>query len=400
MAITIFMAAVLIFIGFFSQSLQTAVEYQEHNTLATKASDLLDTILLNPGLPLNWGKTDSAIVCFGLQDPEFSQYKVSTFSLMRLSSNLPLVEYPRTATQYSNQTAGFGSCLLTPNAETLNYSQASKMLGINATYGFQLTLTPTVNVEIQKTSTGTPLTFEVYVEGTGFPVANSAITYSLILVNQSASQYPTYAIFSDTKTTDGIGQAELTFPGVDGENNAYALIVYSYLYGLKGMGYYVHDSPTATKSVVPLVDSFTNQRLLLVHSDSLGTPPSEVSQLNFNASFVILTEEYTLRPVGLDEATSVGTLTFGGGGQDYASLTIPDNNGILIVTYQATSGGQYGIVLMPWGLGSLAYPVTFGINPLGQDWVTTDIRQVTVGGIAYQAKLALWSLKVHQVMGQ
>jgi hypothetical protein len=118
------------------------------------------------------------------------------------------------------------------------------------------------------------------------------------------------------------------------------------------------------------------------------------SELNYNASFVILTEEYTLRPVGLD--ASVGTLTFGGAGQDYATLTVPDNNGILIVTYQSSAGGQQGIVLVPWGLGSLAYPVTFGGNPEGHDWVTTDIRQVTVSGIAYQAKLALWSLQPHQ----
>ncbi len=396
LALTIFMAALLIFIGFFSQSIQTAVSYEEHRALSTKTSDLLDTILLNPGLPVNWGKSDSAVVCVGLQDPQSSQYKLSTFSLMRLTSTLPLVEYPPTATQYSNLTAGFGSYLLAPNAAALNYSAASRMLGINGTYGFQLSLTPTVTVDIEQTSTGTPLTFNVNVEGTGYPLADSKVTYNLLLVNQAPSQYPSYTTLHGTKTTDATGQTQLSFPDVDGENNAYALIVYSYLYGLKGMGYYVHQSPTATKSVVPLVDSFANQTLRLAHSGSVGSPPEPpvFSELNYNASFVILTEEYTLRPVGLD--ASVGTLTFGGAGQDYATLTVPDNNGILIVTYQSSAGGQQGIVLVPWGLGSLAYPVTFGGNPEGHDWVTTDIRQVTVSGIAYQAKLALWSLQPHQ----
>jgi hypothetical protein len=78
---------------------------------------------------------------------------------------------------------------------------------------------------------------------------------------------------------------------------------------------------------------------------------------------------------------------------DYAVVNVPDNDGILIVTYKDSVSGQVGIVLMPWGLGSMAFPVTLGGNSKGQEWVTTDIRQVTIGGFAYEAKLALWSLQ-------
>ena len=51
-----------------------------------------------------------------------------------------------------------------------------------------------------------------------------------------------------------------------------------------------------------------------------------------------------------------------------------------------------GIVVMPWGLSSLAFPITFGGDPKNASWVATDIRQVMVNGIAYQAKLSVWSL--------
>ena len=54
---------------------------------------------------------------------------------------------------------------------------------------------------------------------------------------------------------------------------------------------------------------------------------------------------------------------------------------------------------MPWGMSSLAFPVVFGGDPSKQEWVATDMRQVIVGGIAYQAKLALWSLEGYQVIG-
>lgn len=396
-SLTVFIAAILIFIGMFSQNIQTAVVYESHRVLSTKTSDLLDTMMLNPGLPVNWGKTDSIPDCFGLQDPDYPQYKLSTFSLMRLNSATdPQVYYPRTGTYYSNTTAGFGSYLLAPSAKVLNYSTVSKMLGINGTYGFQLTLTPLLNVSSsQVSSVGAPLTFDVSVDGTGYPLADASVTCSLYLVNQDQNQYPSFTIFSRTTKTDETGLAQVTFPVVDGgEGQSYAFIAYSYLYGLKGMGYYVHVPPFLTKSVVPLVDSFADRNVLIVHSDSVGesAQPSEYSQLSYNASFAILTDEYTLRQVTLDPATSTGKVTVGSGLPDYATVNVPDNDGILIVTYKDTSG-QVGIVLMPWGLGSMAFPITLGANPRGQEWVTTDLRQVTIGGFAYEAKLALWSLQ-------
>jgi hypothetical protein len=46
----------------------------------------------------------------------------------------------------------------------------------------------------------------------------------------------------------------------------------------------------------------------------------------------------------------------------------------------------------------MSFPVVFGANPLAKDWVATDTRLVTVGGVSYQAKLALWSLQGYQVV--
>ncbi len=93
----------------------------------------------------------------------------------------------------------------------------------------------------------------------------------------------------------------------------------------------------------------------------------------------------------------VGTLT-SGNGNSYPSISLPSyTTGILIVSYQENST-QGGIEMMPWGIGSLAFPVSFGGNPQGQVWVATDIRQITVGGVAYQAKLELWS-QGFQVIG-
>jgi hypothetical protein len=400
-SLIIFMAAVLIFIGLFSQTMQTGVTYERHRALSTKTSDLLDMILLSPGTPTNWGQTDTPIIGFGLRDSDYSQYKLSSFSPMRLySTSLSPVYYPRTNAYYSNATAGFGSYLLSPSAKSLNYSTASKLLGINGTYGFQLTLTPTITVSVEKISVGVPLTLSVSVAGTGSQIANAPVSYNLLLVNHDTNDYPSYSTVSGLAFTDSAGSTELTFSGINGETQTYALIVYSYLSGLKGTGYYVHMPTSVTKSIVPLIDSFQNRNVLLAHGDSVGqAPESSYSEQSYNASFVILAEDYSLRGLSLDQPTSTGTLVYGADlEQSFALITVPNNDGMLIVIYKNTSG-EYGVVLMPWGLGSMGFPLTFGGSSQGRDWVTTDIRQVSIGDISYQAKLELWSLQSYQGVG-
>jgi hypothetical protein len=398
-SLIVFMAAIMIFIGLFSQNMQTGINYERHSALSTKTSDLLDNIMLNPGLPQNWGQSDGSIAGFGLQDPDYSQYKLSSFSSMRLYSTQSPVYY--NSASYSNITAEFGGYLIAPSSKSLNYSAASKLLGINGTYGFQLTLTPTITVSIEKLSVA-PLKFSINVDGTGYPFANAPISYSLFLVNQNGNDYPSYTMTSGISTTDIAGYTLLTFPQIISEGQSYAIIVYSYLDGLRGVGYYVHNSAFNTKTVTPLVDSFQNGTILLVHGDSVGQYSQShpaTSQLNYNASFFILAEDYSLRQVQLGTQSTVGKLVYDSiTEKDYASITLPNNDGILIIAYKSNSG-QYGVALMPWGLGSLAFPLKFGGNPAGQEWVTTDIRQVMIGSIAYQAQLSLWNLQGYSGSG-
>ena len=399
LSLTIFIAALLIFIGIFSQTIQTGISYQQHASMSTKASDLLDTMLLNPGVPDNWSRIDDLPSGLGLQDSGFSQYRLNSISPMRFTSvTEESVYYARNDIYYNNLTAGFGSYLLTPSTQTINYSLASKLLGINGTYGFQVTLTPTITIDIDKISTGAPLRFSIETSGTGFVLSNANITYSLILVNENGAEYPSYTIISGNSITNQAGEVpSLTFSGINGESRSYALIVYSYLYGLKGMGYYVHVPQSFTETIVPLVESFENRSISLAHGDSVGvTEPSMYSQLSYNATFAILTEEYTLRQVILEQTSAVGKVDCGAGStQEYASVIVPDNAGILIVTYKDTATSEYGMILVPWGLGSMAYPVKFGGDSTGHDWVTTDIRQVTISGIAYHVKISLWSIEGH-----
>ncbi len=397
-AVTVFLAATLLFIGLFNQTIQTAVIYQQHRATATKASDLLDNMLLNPGIPINWGQSDDLPTGFGLQDPEFTQYRISSFSLMRLtSSSGTSVFYPKTGETYSNITIGDKNFLLVSNTSSLNYTTALNLLGIRNQYGFQLTVNPIVTVSITEDQAANPLRLSINAYGTGFPLANAHVTYCMISVdlNGGAEGHPAYTVDYGNATTSDQGSVTLDFADVTSSTASYAFIAYVHVGGLVGVGY--HERVSAPNEyVIPFVDNLSEGRILIAHNFDVeySNPPS--SEVKYNASFVYLAEDFTLREMPLENA--YGHIN-SGEGFPYGVVNIPtDNPGILIVTYKK-SASEGGLVMMPWGISSLAFPVVFGGDPTSQEWVATDMRQVLVGGVAYQVTVALWSLEGYQVDG-
>jgi hypothetical protein len=403
-AITVFLAAILLFIGLFSQTVSTAIIYQQHKALATKTSDLLDNMLLNPGIPINWGQTDDSPAGFGLQDPEFTQYKISPFSLMRLANtgSTP-VYYSRMGSYYNNITMGSKNFLLVSNNSIISYSTALRLLGINNTYGFQLMMDPIVTVTASEKNPSNPLRISIEAHGTGFPLAEADVTYCLItvLLNGDPNGSPAYTTRYGTAHTDRQGAVTLEFNEVNNNALSYSFIAYAHLSGLVGVGYSERAS-SPDQYVIPFVEDISEGRVLIGHSYDIQHFSPPAAELKYNASFVFLSEDFTFREMPLEH--SVGFVNYSDPDSDpsiYGVLNIPTNNpGILMITYQLGDSPQEGgIVMMPWGVSALSFPVTFGGDPASQDWVATDMRQVTVGGVAYQAKLALWSLEGYQVNG-
>ena len=394
-SVTVFLAATLLFIGLFTQTIQTAVIYQRHRATATKASDLLDNILLNPGIPVNWGQDDDLPTGFGLQDPEFTQYRISSFSLMRLtSSSGTSVFYPKTGETYSNITIGDKNFLLVSNTSSLNYTTALDLLGIRNDYGFQLTFKPIVTVTITEDQAASPLRLSVNAYGTGFPLANARVSYCMLSVSLTGG-HPSYSIDTGEATTNEDGSVTLEFAEVTKSSSSYSFIAYVHVGGLVGVGYHERVSEEEAY-IIPLVDDVSEGRILIAHSFDIDYYDPPNSEVKYNATLVYLADDFTLREMPLEN--SYGHVN-SGEGSPYEVVNVPtDNPGILIITYKKSSV-EGGLVMMPWGVSSLAFPVVFGGDPASQEWVATDMRQVIVGGVAYQVTIALWSLEGYQVVG-
>lgn len=393
-SVTVFLGAMLIFISLFNQTLQTAILYQRHRYLATKCSDLLDTMLLNPGIPEDWGKSDVTPVGFGLQDPEFTQYRLSPFSLMRLlSSSGDRVYYSQTGKWYSNVSWGMGGgYFLLQEGDCVNYSTASKLLGINGTYGFRLEITPTVNVSINEIPSSN-LKLEIRVLGQSSPFTNATIDYLIFWVNAAKEDGDA---FNGTTKTDGLGLAYLNFNGAQGlpkidvsqNQTAYTFIAKVNLGGLYGVGYKSREIITKAGNIIPFIENYENGTILLAHKWGKNDPGSSQASLFFKAAFYVLPDNF--RPIRIDIVKSKEFVNYGQGKPYYVAQIPTSQAGFLIISYW--TGNDFGMVVMPWGIGTIGFSVIFGGDPTGQEWVATDIRQVIVNGIAYQARLALWSL--------
>jgi hypothetical protein len=196
--------------------------------------------------------------------------------------------------------------------------------------------------------------------------------------------------------TNSTGSAYLDFPTIDGSQFAYSIIVYAYLSGLVGVGYYSHITMTQNKYIVPLIQNFEQGQVLLAHNWDINPPGVGDATLYYNATFLVLSE--TLELTQLQITNSNGTVNYGIG-NPYQQVQIPANatTGILLVAYR--KGNEYGIVMMPWGVSALGFSTVFGGDPSDTDWVATDLRQVTVSKISYQVKVGVWSTKGYQSWG-
>lgn len=395
-ALTLLLAVLMISIGAYSQIIGAAIIQQQNHQVAMKASDLANTILLSSGYPLNWGQGNSPPSAFGLQDPDVGGYSLSPFSLQRLSSQQSQVYYNKTGLWYSNTSLGGCSSLLVPLNNAVNYTTAAKLLGVNGTYGFQLTIMPTLNVSISEISWNPFLRLKVGVRGPGLALSGAALNYFFYhaILNPYADS-PLIEALSGTSQTDSTGLAYLDFPTVTDQKFAYSIIVYASLSGLVGSGYYSHSTIADSAYIVPLIQNFEQGKVLLAHNWDINRPSrGQTAALHYNATFLILTKDFELRSVAI--ANSTGVLN-NGEGKPFNQTQIPTSDlGILLVTYRK-SANEYGIAMMPWGVSALGFSITFGGDPSNADWVATEIRQATVNGISYQVKLAVWNTKGRQI---
>ena len=393
-SLTILIAALLIAMTTYTGMFATAIDYDRNRQVANKASDIMNTICLSPGNPTDWGKTNSSLLGFGLQDPEAGGYALSPFSIMRLktaTNDSQLIEYPPdSGLFFNNISASFGDAILTPLGDCINYTDAAELLGLSGSYGFSLDVKPSLNVSISKVPDD-HLVIKVDVSGSAMPLSGATLNYYLFHIEAGVST-STIVQYSGVSQTDSSGSALMDFEDLDdGEDEAYHFMVYARLSGLNGIGYYSQDDLDGyPQFVVPLIYDYDEGIIMIAHSwgvhEYTETPVPDIS---YNATFYALTSDFQMQQIEIENSTA--NLNYGS--KDYETTQIPASEvGILFISYRW--GNRLGSVVMPWGIGSLGVSASFSSSsdPSGYDFVATELRQVTINDISYHVKVSAWKL--------
>jgi len=389
-AVTILIAALLLTMGIYNQMFASAVAYENNRKVAMKAVDIINTACICPGNPEDWGETNASLLGFGLQDPQAGGYALSPYSLMRLrtsSNDSQLVEYPPdSGLFYNNISANFGHGVLSPVGDCLNYTAAAKMLGINGTYGFRIDIVPTLDVNVSQVLGFGHLVLNVDVKGSGLPLSGATLNYHLFHVNKTDDEDP----FPLIVTYSGIapnpsGSVDIHFSNVTDDDPSYSFTVYVSLGGVTGVGYYTHNTiDSESQYIIPLIQDFDDGKIIIAHNWNGDTPA-----VTYNATFFILTSDFQLQQVQI--ANSTGLLN-SGAGKPYNTTQVPAYEvGLLVISY-LTPEDDMGNVILPWGVGTLGVSISFGGDPTGYSFVATELRQVSINDISYQAKVSTWSL--------
>jgi len=391
-AVTILIAALLLTMGIYNQMFASAVAYEGNRKVAMKAVDIINTACLSPGNPEDWGEKNASLLGFGLQDPQVGGYALSPYSLMRLrtsSNDSQLVEYPPdSGLFYNNISANYGHDILSPVGDCLNYTAAAKMLGINGTYGFRLDIVPTLDVNVSQVLGYGHLVLNVEVHGSGLPLSGAALNYYLFHINKTAgSDYPSITRYPTNPPgvahTNPSGSVDIHFSNVTDDDPSYSFTVYVSLGGVTGVGYYTHNTiDSESQYIIPLIQDFDDGKIIIAHNWDGVTPA-----VTYNATFFVLTSDFQLHPIQIDNST--GLL---GAENPYNTTQVRAYEvGLLVISY-LTPEDDMGSVILPWGIGTLGVPTSFGGDPTGYSFVATELRQVSIDDISYQVKVSAWSL--------
>ena len=393
-SVTILIAALLVAMMTYNGLFASAFDYDRNRQVANKAIDIMNTICLSPGSPIDWGETNSSVLGFGLQDPQEGGYTLSPYSIMRLTTSnssgySQIVEYPPdSGIFYNNISTNYGHAILIPLGDCINYTTAAELLGVNGTYGFSVDITPTLDVVVSQVETD-PLKLNVEVRGSGMPLSGATLNYFLFSVENIGNDPWIYA-YSGVEYTDTSGSADIVFSEIDDNEPVYSFTVYVSLGGFNGVGYYTTNTISNDVFIIPLVEDYDEGKLILAHSWEILFP-GQPAEVKYNATFYILTSDFQLQQFDLNCS---GHLNSGEGFPDVSTQIPSSEVGLLVISYMKNPN-EMGSIIVPWGIGVLGVSASFsaGIGSSSDyDFVATELRQVTIDGISYLVKMSAWSL--------
>lgn len=355
-----------------SQDLGRAVTYQQDQQTYVEASNLLNNLLQNKGYPLGWGQTNETPTSFGLNDPFAEMMMPSPFTPMRLMQTKETIIY--NSVEYRNLTTPTTNLFLRSD-EYIDYAQAVKLLSVDETFDFQLSIIPVLRITVSQKNSN-PLIIGVSLEGSSGTLSGASLKASLFQIKNESKPYPSISNPIQYNTVSNVsGDAEIAFPNLN-DTTPYIVLVKADAGVISGVGYYSNakDSP-----ILPIVTSYKDGEVSLVHSTNI------VGDVYYNLTFITQVGKTDFQSVelgtmhGIVNTSTPGVVRLG-----------PGNPGILLVSSKIVGDNNSKLTIMPWGITPLCLSLNYGADSADKKNIAQKSQLVSIYGLSYQVDLTLW----------
>jgi hypothetical protein len=358
-------------IVFTAQNLSNAYNYSIDQTLTRKAKDTLLNLVENPGVPANWASEGTTPTIFGLKSLEAPGSNPSPFGLMRLMT--PNSVYNYDDKDYYDLSTNGGSLFLQKDI-VLDYEHLIGLVDPNGRYGFQLVVTPLLNITTSFDE-GTK-TLSVNVTSASSDIGDAQVSATLYRLDPNTLP-DTMTIVSETLNPISSEETKYDLSAYDETYFVYLRAIYN---DLASASCFIKPgvSPTA---LLPIVTNYATGEVSVTPSGSYSG-----NRFEYAASFQFIVPNNQFR-FKLFENDLVNP------GEEEPKISLSDYKsipGYLLIFYRIDSTPDYGLSVMPWGLNSLGYKLTLGSGPTRLDSVVTQSRVVNVGNESYDVEILMW----------
>ena len=369
-----------------TNNLNNVYTYQKSQQISVVATNLMNGIVQNTGYPLDWGQSSVMPSSFGLKWPDGQSLMISPFAPLRLIQSSTSVNFQGAA--YSELSLD-NSSLFMKASDHLSYTNVSRLMNVNGQYGWRITYSPLLSVEVSP---------QTYVSGADFkvnakvmskigPLSQANVNATLIYCS-GGYPYPQYTqLPTATAISNSSGVATLEFPNFT-PTVSYIVLVRATFSGLSGSGLHVEPPVSTSQPLSVLVTNYEDGIVTIAHTKDIQSYPFS-DPIYYNATFIQPIGVLNYQCVSL--SAPVGVVS--PGNPESLNLGESKNNpGIILLLYR-TSQGVYGLTFVPWGITPLSLEVTFGDNPQSASTIIVKTATVNINRFSYRLKIELWNLE-------
>lgn len=155
-AFSILTLILITIMGYIVPSAYVSFTTVKEHQLEEVAQSIMDKILLNPGVPENWGdirlvQSEDDLKAFGLQKANGSLYELDIDKILRINSvniSKTVTRWYKSGNNWNPVIVKINKTVTLPETIRINPDKIAELLGLGKDYGFSIRIIPALNISV------------------------------------------------------------------------------------------------------------------------------------------------------------------------------------------------------------------------------------------------------------